>query len=206
MDDLGGGCWERTCCSMCYTPCRRYEKGLIILEDLTRAETPFRLADKNEVMSPDHARLALEALGHFHGAWWQMLHGKEGTLDGPMTRADVEQFYGEKPPKMMIEKTLSKHVKVLAKLAENKKLTGLSEKLRRYDTKKAARIWYGHGGSSKIETVVHGDFWSNNMMFSNDKDGKPNGVKARKESIIYQFTHLISIIFPHRYSITRWVL
>ena len=41
---------------MCYVPCRRYERGLIILEDIARAETPFYLADKNEVMSPDHAR------------------------------------------------------------------------------------------------------------------------------------------------------
>ena len=179
MDDLSGGCWERACCSMCYTPCRRYEKGLVILEDLTRAETPFYLANKNRVMSPDHVRLALEALAHFHGAWWQMLHGKEeGTFDGPMTRADVQQFYGEKPVKIF-SLSLSKNKKILAKLAENKNLTGLSEKLRRYDTKKAARMWFA--GSSKIETVVHGDFWSNNMMFSNDKDGKPTGVKARKE-------------------------
>ena len=77
---------------------------------------------------------------------------------------------------------MTKHVKVLAKLADNKNLNGLSEKLRRYDAKKAARIWYGHEGSSKIETVVHGDFWSNNMMFSLDIDGKPTGVKARKRS------------------------
>ena len=96
-----------------------------------------------------------------------------------MTRADVEQFYGEKPPKIVGEKALSKHVKVLAKLADNKSLMGLSEKLRGYDTKKAARIWYGHEGSSKIETVVHGDFWSNNMLFSIDNAGKPTGVKAR---------------------------
>ena len=96
-----------------------------------------------------------------------------------MTRAVVEQFYGEKPPKIFVEKSLSKQVKTLAKLADNKNLMGLSEKLRRYDTKKAARIWYGHEGASKIETVVHGDFWSNNMMFSIDNDGKPTGVKAR---------------------------
>ena len=77
---------------------------------------------------------------------------------------------------------MSKHAKVLAKLADNKNLMGLSEKLRRYDTKKAARVWYGLEGASKIETVVHGDFWSNNMMFSVDSDGKPTGVKARKRS------------------------
>ena len=74
---------------------------------------------------------------------------------------------------------MSKRCKALAKLADSKKLEGLGEKLRRYDTKKAARIWYGHEGESKIETVVHGDFWSNNMMFSLDNDGKPTGVKAR---------------------------
>ena len=121
----------------------------------------------------------------------QILHGKEGTFNGPMTRADVEQFYGEKPPKIVVEKTLSKHVRVLAKLAENKNLMGLSEKLRRYDTKKAARIWYGHEGESKIETVVHGDFWSNNMMFSMDNDGKPTAVKARKSHSISP--HIVTI-------------
>ena len=131
-----------------------------------------------------------------------MLHQRDGSFDGPMTRADVWQFYGEKPPKIMVEKTLSKHVKVLAKLAKNKNLFGLSEKLRRYDTKKAAGIWFGHGGPCKIETVVHGDFWSNNMMFSDDKDGKPNAVKVR-----HPYNHSVespTICYPHRYLITRW--
>ena len=61
---------------MCYIPCRRYEKGLIILEDLTKADPPFSLADKNAVMSLDHVRLALEALGNYHGAWWQGSNSK----------------------------------------------------------------------------------------------------------------------------------
>ena len=151
----------------------------------------------------------MEALGHLHGAWWQMLNAKEGTFEeGPMTKAEVRQFYGDQPSTLLFDKLLSKRCKALAKLADSKKLEGLGEKLRRYDTKKAARTWYG--GASKIETVVHGDFWCNNMMFSDDKDGKPVRVKAR--------TNLTSIVpfyctnkyfaltyFDSRYWITRWV-
>ena len=61
VEDLSGGCWERACCSMCYAPCRRYEKGLIMLQDLTRAEPAFYLGGystgwvilRNEVTSLD---------------------------------------------------------------------------------------------------------------------------------------------------------
>jgi hypothetical protein len=48
MDDITGGCWERACCALCYMPCRKYESGLIILEDLTKAKTPYHLIDKNQ--------------------------------------------------------------------------------------------------------------------------------------------------------------
>ena len=107
-----------------------------------------------------------------------MLNGNEGAFkEGPMTKAEVRQSCGDKPSTLLFDKLISKHCKALAKLADGKNLEGLGEKLRLYDTKKAARTWYG--GSSKIETVVHGDFWCNNMMFSDDKDGKPIRVKAR---------------------------
>jgi hypothetical protein len=48
MDDLTGGCYERVCCALCCVPCRKYESGLIILEDLTKAKQPFHHIDKNQ--------------------------------------------------------------------------------------------------------------------------------------------------------------
>ena len=32
---------------------------------------------------------------------------------------------------------------------------------------------------SKIKTITHGDFWSNNMMFSKTADGKVNKLLSR---------------------------
>ena len=33
------------------------------------------------------------------------------------------------------------------------------------------------GSTSKYSTIIHGDFWSNNMMFHHDDDGNPVKVK-----------------------------
>ncbi len=55
---------------------RKKEKGILILEDLSKGSNPYSHFDKTEVMPPEAFSAAFRFIGHFHGVWWQVLNGK----------------------------------------------------------------------------------------------------------------------------------
>lgn len=166
-------------------PLRKGEVGVIVLEDLTqrRGCDNYNPTDKDAVLSYDHVRIALEGLAHFHGAWWQSLHGKggiepkEGT--GDITARDMKDLYDQKWPKFMIKGLVGDSLKSMAVLMENVGRDPTSaERLRKLGQSQALvdRV-YALTEDSKFQTIVHGDFWSNNMMFHCDEEGKPDKVR-----------------------------
>ncbi len=179
----GPTCWERACCALCYKPCWSTEKGLLIMEDLTKASPrPYYLLDKTKVPNLGQMRLAMEALGHFHGAFWRLLNEpEEGAFDGAMSRAEVAKFY-ENPTRLF--KFLVKHMfmnkqkKVMGRVLDNRGADpDLKARLGRYDADARIEANFELINTSRIITVLHGDFWPNNMMFRDGEAGEPDAVK-----------------------------
>ncbi len=55
---------------------RKAEKGIMILEDLTQGPTPYKHLEKEKLIDPESYAAVFRFIGHFHGAWWQVLNGK----------------------------------------------------------------------------------------------------------------------------------
>jgi hypothetical protein len=76
-EELIQGCWHKNCCLPCSIPCRKREVGFMLLQDLTKTETPFHVLDKNEIPTIEHVMMVMRAAGNYHGAMWQLLNGME---------------------------------------------------------------------------------------------------------------------------------
>ncbi len=175
MERVNGGLWQRLCCALCYVPCRGLEKGIIVMEDLTLAKPkPFYMLDKTKVPGLEHTKLIMEAIGNYHGAWWQLLKKPEGSFDGFLSKADVLKFYGSTHPKLFIKSFLLKQIKLIARLLESRKADPkLIARLKKYNVTRAVNSMYT-SRTSRIASVTHGDLWINNMMFRDDAEVSSN--------------------------------
>ncbi len=86
----GGKRWK-----LAVTEVIRSRQGVVIFEDPKMEE--FRaISDRAAVPSFGHVKLVLEALAHFHGAWWQYLNaeGQFRYRSTSLSAREVEAFYG----------------------------------------------------------------------------------------------------------------
>ena len=67
-------CWPYAC-TMAFG---KVERGILIMEDLTKAERPYNLMEKGVVPTVGDAGLILNMLAHFHGFWWRFLNCSSG--------------------------------------------------------------------------------------------------------------------------------
>lgn len=176
------------CLSVACFPLRKAEDGIIILEDLTqqRGGDNYSLFDKGAILTYDQVKVALESLAHFHGAWWQALHGKGGVqpkeASADLTAKDLKDLYGDKLPRVVVKDFISSTLMSMAQLMENSgRDPAAAARLRRFGQSNADDGATAHifalTQDSKFKTIIHGDFWSNNIMFHYDKEGKPDKVR-----------------------------
>ena len=59
-------------------PHNKPEKGIMILEDITKSPQMFRHLDKNKVPRIEDFLKVMEAIAHFHGVWWQVVDDLRG--------------------------------------------------------------------------------------------------------------------------------
>ena len=179
-------------------PTVKYERGILLMEDLTRCETPYRVMPAIEVPSLDHTLMVFKALAHFHGAWWQILRGKSKTpnLDF-LTQDFMNKNFGH-PFAGFFSATLKRTLDIQVSLiAQNMEMVGEDKGLVERVRKHAARV-VKEGAhqcvmaretirEDNLVTLIHGDSWINNIMFQEDEDGKPLDVKL----IDYQVLRLL---------------
>ena len=72
---------RNVCSMMCaMMPHNKAEKGILILEDITKTDSEFKHLDKNKIPHIKDFLVVMEALAHFHGIWYQVLRDLRGII------------------------------------------------------------------------------------------------------------------------------
>ena len=142
----------------------------------------MRQVDKSKMLSKNQVTTALRALGTFHGAWWVWLRREknkaepEEFVQSPMNLEDVENTFIKlrNTGGSMMKPFFAKFHKYLLRLLKH---SGCEEDLiARVRTALKTLFWeqairalaIPELETSQLKTMVHGDFWVNNMMFSSE--------------------------------------
>ena len=144
--------------------------------------------DKAKLLSRNQVMSSLRALATFHGTWWVWLRReKEKTnsvefVETPMNLEDIENTFIKLTTysESMLRQFFVKFHKYLLRLLKNSHCdedlisrVGVSmkttfwEQMRRCYIKPALE-------TSILRTMVHGDYWVNNLMFSSDQSDDPD--------------------------------
>lgn len=179
--DLKENFCDRHCCLLCWFPFRPKEAGILILENasLNNAEKPFKTIDKSRVPSLEHVKLALKTIAHFHGSWWKFFNDSDGTFkDAPMSKTEALKMFNDTIPTILYKDMILKSFKSVERLLRNRNEDEeMIARFREYGKSKAIDKVKGvlcdsSHDPSKLLTICHGDFWSNNMLFHEDKQVK----------------------------------
>jgi len=178
---------DKFCCWFCFTPCRPSENGVLILENVKkRPGKSYAMFNKNLPVPLSHVKLILSQLARFHGMWLKYrLLSKSGRLAAAnpdsyvmpfetflrrfRTQSKVPKIF-YKQLKAVAQKTI---LQIVAKYGGEEK-DELIQRLKDFFEIKANRTlnsYFTSPPSPECHTLCHGDFWSNNILFSY-KDGE----------------------------------
>lgn len=166
-----GGCpW------FCWLPFRAAERGVIVMENVKKRG--YVMFDKMRILPLDHFLLTITNLAHFHGRWlaYKWL-GQAGQL--PDQAWSLKQFQEalntqRRVPKFVYNQLMNgthKTVRRILQLENREELMDKVDKFFKVSARQQLDQMIGNV-STPIDTCCHGDFWSNNIMFKYDGDGK----------------------------------
>ena len=141
-----------------------------------------KLLSKNQVMS------SLRALATFQGTWWVWLRREERkaksavSVKTPMNLEDVENTFLKLTTysEQMLKSFFTKFHKYLLRLlkqsgCEEDLITRVGVSIKTTFWEQMRRCYITPAlESSVLRTMVHGDFWVNNLMFSSDQPDDPD--------------------------------
>jgi len=161
------------CPWFCWVPVRQAEKGLLVMENVKKRG--FVMFDKMKVLPLDHLLLALTNLAHFHGRWlaYRWL-GEAGKL--PEGSWSVEKFKRaldtqKRVPKFIYKQLLNGTHKTVRRILQLEGKEELVENVDKFYGVTAIQQLDNFMGAvtTQIDTCLHGDFWSNNIMYKYDE-------------------------------------
>ena len=138
--------------------------------------------DKAKVLSKNQVMSSLRALATFHGTWWVWLRREkkkvkpEEFVETPMNLEDVENTFIKlrNVGVAMMKPFFTKFHKYLMRLLKHSgceddliSRTGAALKTSFWEQARRA-LAIPELETSELKTMVHGDFWVNNMMFSSE--------------------------------------
>jgi len=165
------------CPAICLLPFRKCEEGILVLENVNKRG--FKMFDKMKILPLEHTLLVMKNLAHFHGKWlrWRFL-AEAGKLPGDAWT--LKQFKSalntqKRVPKFIYKQLLNGTEKTVEKIlksegGEEENIAKCRNFFRR-TVRTQLDLFMGEV-EGPIDTCCHGDFWSNNILFSYDEEGK----------------------------------
>jgi len=167
------------CPWFCWLPFRHSEEGILVMENVKKRG--FVMFDKMRILPLDHFLLAMTNLAHFHGRWlayrWLgeqgQLGGEAWSLDKFKSALDTQK----RVPQFVYKQLLNGTAKTVKRILELEGKEDLIPNVRHFFSVTSRRQLDRFMGNvtSPIDTCCHGDFWSNNIMFKYDQEGKVDG-------------------------------
>ena len=203
----GAGCCERKFPWFCYVPCKPSEVGILILENIKyREKGAYKVYDKSKPMDLEHVNLVMKELANFHGMWLKYKYlAQSGELANKIRRGSDghpevspiswETFERRHNTQKRMPKVVYTQLKKVAKRTVLRILSQRGDaesenmaKCREFFNNTATR-WlndYLREKAQPVSTLCHGDFWSNNILFSYaDDPAKPESLVIIDYQLIF---------------------
>lgn len=138
--------------------------NMLVLEDLNKSG--YKMANRFEKLDLDHALITLSKLAQFHASSFvdkeKITSGKQMSRE-PFSKEMLAQFH----PLTLIK--VKEVIKVIKTLNFAPEVVAECEKWVEMDSMVMYNLW--HPNNLNFTTVIHGDCWMNNMLYSyNDKN------------------------------------
>jgi len=178
-----GCCEKKKCPWFCFVPCKPSEVGILVLENIKHRADSYKMFDKIKPMDLAHVHLVMKELANFHGMW---LRYKYASLQGRLEPEALawDTFLRRHNTQKRMPKMIYTQLKKVAKRTVLRTLSQQPEdqpedyaaKCRRFFDVSATR-WldeYMREGPKASDTLCHGDFWSNNILFTYNDASEPD--------------------------------
>lgn len=169
-------------CFCCILSCRKFEKGFILMENLKERDDQFvdmKVIEKKGI-TVEYMKMALAGLAHFHGAWWLWLQKADQE-----SKHDILVLYknlGVMKWKWIMKSWLNMFLDIYIEMHEARKEDPVviqklkSSKDSPSTVENIIQAMHQFEGS-KYKTMIHGDLWTAQIMFSQNSDGSPKQAK-----------------------------
>ena len=157
---------------------------MLVLEDLTRRRDQVTVGlEREALMDLRHVEAALESLAHFHGSSWRWrmsgLSASSPGKENPQLR-ELQRLHTDSCFLEFCFKTIFRMIrKMLRTFLENRKEDSLFvsrlDDFMKNEIFKVMKVMWSNKNPSKYDTLVHGSFWSSNILFQYpSKEGVPD--------------------------------
>ena len=183
-------CCQKRCPWFCFVPCKPSEEGILILENIRHRQQSYKVFKKLKPLDLNHVNLLMKELANFHGMWLKYKFlAQKGALqaqerrrgsDGPpeITPIPWEKFERNQNTQKRMPEIAYTQLKKVAKRTVLHILSQCGETENENASK--CRRFFDHTASTKLSeymreeakpvyTLCHGDFWSNNILFTYDE-------------------------------------
>jgi hypothetical protein len=136
-------------------------KELIVLKDITKEG--FELREKDLLLDDDHANLIFKTYGHFHAISFYLKEQKPEEFSR-LTKS-LKNIWNEDFVKDSLVNIIKSHVEIAYEALDPREHAEIMVKLKKYIENCEEILFESVNYTGKYFGILHGDCWSNNMMF-----------------------------------------
>jgi hypothetical protein len=136
-------------------------KELIVLKDITKEG--FELREKDLLLDDDHTNLIFKTYGHFHAISFCLKEQKPEEFSR-LTKS-LKNIWNEDFVKDSLVNIIKSHVEIAYEALDPREHAKIMVKLKKYIENCEEILFESVNYTGKYYGILHGDCWSNNMMF-----------------------------------------
>ena len=152
------------------------ETGMLVLEDLTKRQDTFICGlERNNLLDFDHVNTALTSLAHLHGSSWRWITKKKLSSSScnhkdNLSLKDLYSLHDDSWFLGFCFKTIFRMMRKMLKTFlqnrdENYNFICRLDNFMKNEIFGVMKVMWSNKTPSKFETLVHGSFWSSNILF-----------------------------------------